>query len=211
MLVVQLCPTLYDPKDCNPPSFFVHGVLQARILEWVVIPFSRGIFLTQGLNLHLLHCQHHRQILYWPSYQGSLWVNKESGFLRWNVLLAQILWKLLTWQQRICYISLVDEAGLKGLTPLLTVGKMPWNCIAYYREIIVERKSLFMWHISLSFYLKKLPQPSQHSSATPVSQQPSTPWQDLHQQQDYNTLKIQMMVNVNLQQSILKLSYALFI
>ena len=38
VLVVQLCATLCDPKDCNLPSFFVHGVLQARILEWVVIP-----------------------------------------------------------------------------------------------------------------------------------------------------------------------------
>ena len=35
----------------------VHGILQARILEWVVIPSSRVIFLAQGLNLHLLHWQ----------------------------------------------------------------------------------------------------------------------------------------------------------
>ena len=42
----------------------VHGILQARILEWVAISFSRGIFLTQGSNLGLLHC---RQILYYLS------------------------------------------------------------------------------------------------------------------------------------------------
>ena len=34
--------TLYDPMDCSLPESFVHGILQARILEWVVIPFSRG-------------------------------------------------------------------------------------------------------------------------------------------------------------------------
>ena len=34
--------TLYDPMDCNSPGVFVHGILQARILEWVAIPFSRG-------------------------------------------------------------------------------------------------------------------------------------------------------------------------
>jgi len=39
----------------------VHGILQARLLEWVAVPFSRGIFSTQGLNPGLLHC---RQILY---------------------------------------------------------------------------------------------------------------------------------------------------
>ena len=41
-LVAQLCPTLCDPVDCSPPGFSVYGILQARILEWVAIPFSRG-------------------------------------------------------------------------------------------------------------------------------------------------------------------------
>ena len=41
VLVTQLCPTLCDPMDCSPPNSSVHGILQARILEWVVIPFSR--------------------------------------------------------------------------------------------------------------------------------------------------------------------------
>ena len=38
----QLCPTLCDPMDCSPPGSSVHGILQARILEWVPIPSSRG-------------------------------------------------------------------------------------------------------------------------------------------------------------------------
>ena len=38
-----------------PPGSTVHGTSQARMLEWVAISFSRGIFLTQGSNLHLLH------------------------------------------------------------------------------------------------------------------------------------------------------------
>ena len=56
VLVTQSCLTLYDSMDCSPPSSSVHGILQARILEWVAIFFSRGIFLTQGLNLSLPHC-----------------------------------------------------------------------------------------------------------------------------------------------------------
>ena len=40
MLVAQSCPTLCDPMDLS--GFFVHGILQARILEWVAIPLSRG-------------------------------------------------------------------------------------------------------------------------------------------------------------------------
>ena len=47
---------LWDPMDCIPPGSSVHGILQARVLEWVAIPFSRGNFSTQGSNLGLLHC-----------------------------------------------------------------------------------------------------------------------------------------------------------
>ena len=42
VLVTQLCLTLCDPMDCSPPSSSVHGILQARILEWVAAPSSRG-------------------------------------------------------------------------------------------------------------------------------------------------------------------------
>ena len=42
VLTVQSCPTLCDPMDCSLPGSSVHGILQARILEWVAIPFSKG-------------------------------------------------------------------------------------------------------------------------------------------------------------------------
>ena len=38
----QSCLTLCDPMDCSPPGSLVHGMLQARILEWVAISCSRG-------------------------------------------------------------------------------------------------------------------------------------------------------------------------
>ena len=41
-LVTQSCPTLCDPMDCSPPGSSVHGILQARKLEWVAISFSNG-------------------------------------------------------------------------------------------------------------------------------------------------------------------------
>ena len=40
----QSCPTLFDPMNCSLPGFSVHGILQARILEWVAIASSRGSF-----------------------------------------------------------------------------------------------------------------------------------------------------------------------
>ena len=42
VLVSQSCPALCDPVDCSPPGSSIHGILQARIPEWVAIPFSRG-------------------------------------------------------------------------------------------------------------------------------------------------------------------------
>ena len=41
-VLLQSCTTLCDPIDCSPPGFYVHGIFQARILEWVAISSSRG-------------------------------------------------------------------------------------------------------------------------------------------------------------------------
>ena len=41
-LVAQSCLTLCDPMDCSPPGSSVHGIIQARILEWVAVSSSRG-------------------------------------------------------------------------------------------------------------------------------------------------------------------------
>ena len=75
--VAQSCLTLSDPMDCSPPGSSVHGIFQARVLEWVAIAYSscntpsqntgvgspsllQGIFPTQGSNPGLLNC---RQII----------------------------------------------------------------------------------------------------------------------------------------------------
>jgi len=38
--VAQSCPTLRDPMDCSPPGSSIHGIFQARVLEWGAIAFS---------------------------------------------------------------------------------------------------------------------------------------------------------------------------
>jgi len=67
VLVAQLCPTLCDSMDYSPSRSSVHGVLQARVLEWVAIPFSRGSSQPRDRTC-LLHC---RQIPYHLNHQGS--------------------------------------------------------------------------------------------------------------------------------------------
>ena len=49
MKVSQSCPTLCDPMDYSLPGSFVHGILQARLHEWVAVPFSRG-FPSTGIE-----------------------------------------------------------------------------------------------------------------------------------------------------------------
>ena len=47
--VAQSCPTLSDLMDCSPPGSSVHGIFQARVMEWVSIAFSNS-FLEDPMN-----------------------------------------------------------------------------------------------------------------------------------------------------------------
>ena len=55
-LLAQSCPTLCNPMNYSPPGSSVHGILQARILEWVAIPFSK-------VNMLLRWCQFFKEII----------------------------------------------------------------------------------------------------------------------------------------------------
>ena len=61
--VAQSCLTLCDPMDCSPPDSSVNGSLQARILEWVAILFSRGSsdpgIEPRSILYHLSHLEGH--------------------------------------------------------------------------------------------------------------------------------------------------------
>ena len=65
VLIAQLCPALCNPVDC---SSSVHGIFQARTLEWVAISFSKGSSQSRDRIQVWLHC---RQILYQLSHQRS--------------------------------------------------------------------------------------------------------------------------------------------
>ena len=64
VLVAKLYTTLCDPMDCSPPGSYVYGILQARTLEWVVLPFSRGSSLPRDrTSICYISCIP-RQVLY---------------------------------------------------------------------------------------------------------------------------------------------------
>ena len=60
------------PVDCGPPGSSVHGILQARILEWVAMPSSRGSSRPRDRTHICLHLRHCRWILYPLGHLGSL-------------------------------------------------------------------------------------------------------------------------------------------
>ena len=73
---LQSCLTLYTSVYCSLPDSSVHGILQARILERVVMPSSRGFFSTQGPYLHVLGLLHWQvgSLLLKPPALGFSWI-----------------------------------------------------------------------------------------------------------------------------------------
>ena len=68
--VAQSCPTLCDPMDCNPPGSSVHGILQARILEWGAISLSRSSSLPR--DWARVSCMAGRRFTVWATSEGPV-------------------------------------------------------------------------------------------------------------------------------------------
>ena len=106
IVVVQLLSRvwlLYDSTDCSLPGFSVHGISQARILEWVVISFSRESSRLRG-RTHI-SCTGRRTLYHWATREGlgllphkqKEWVHGRSGSKRTTPVIQQMLaiWSLV--------------------------------------------------------------------------------------------------------------------
>ena len=78
--LLQLCPTLYDTMDCSLPGSSVHGIIQARILEWVAMPSFRGSSWPRD-RIHV-SCLG-RQVLYDYHHLGNTFMTQ------WNLITSQ--------------------------------------------------------------------------------------------------------------------------
>ena len=119
---VQSCLTLCDPIDWSPPGSSVHGIFSARILEWISVSSSRGIFSTQGLNSHLLCLLHYRLILYhWATREasdaGNDWRQKEKRVAEDKIVRLYHQLNGHEFEQ-----TLGDSGGQRSLT-----GYRPWG------------------------------------------------------------------------------------
>ena len=108
---------LCDPMDYSLPGSSVHEILQARLLEWVAIPFSRNIP-NPGIKPGLPHC---RQILYQLSHQGSPREIKKIIYIQpfppqsrlsWDTEFVQPLSKRLHWNSMIGWYWYQAEVSL---------------------------------------------------------------------------------------------------
>ena len=108
VLVAQSCPTLCDPMGCSLPGSSAHGILQARILECVAIPFSRGSC-----------CPRHQTLV--SSVAGrffTIWVNREAPWVIHNKFSVN----------KVEYFEIYIKTNLKklgapcGLGSLLSLG-----------------------------------------------------------------------------------------
>ena len=69
--LLQSCPIMLDPMDCSLPGSSAHGLLQARVLEWVVMPFSRGSSQPRDrTHVSYISCIG-RRVLYHEQHLGS--------------------------------------------------------------------------------------------------------------------------------------------
>ena len=132
MHVAQSCPTLCDPMDCSLPGFSIHGILQARILEWVIISFSRGSSQPWDWT--------------WVSRIGgrhfNLWATREALMA---LFLQAIRWTLLGFSFLTRYIgdntykpNLLWESKEKIIGE---TGKVLWECFFYH--VFINYQLLF--------------------------------------------------------------------
>ena len=111
VLAAQSCPTLFSSMDCSPPGSSVHGIVQARILEWGDIPFSRAsslprewtrvccrqiLYQSAGKPFHILnntHCCLPFQSHPLCRISDSLMTQKAGNQFIWISLLTKCLFK----------------------------------------------------------------------------------------------------------------------
>ena len=114
----QSCPTLCDPKDCNPPGSSVCGILQARILECIAISFCRGSSQHRDqTRVSWVSCMG-RQILYPLSHLGS----PKNTFLFWmSITVADVKhYKYQTCVRLVCELEM-----LTGIVPCFSSQAYP--------------------------------------------------------------------------------------
>ena len=136
VIVAQSCLTLCDPMDCRPPGFFVYGILQARILQWVGISFSRGS--SRLRDCTQVFCIAGRFFTIWTTREAhmvplcplpeEIFLNHKMDvefyqkiflhLLRWSKLKIKNTFNLLMWYITLIIFLILKNPIFPGINPL---------------------------------------------------------------------------------------------
>ena len=119
--LLQSCLTLRDPMDCSPPGSSVHGILQARILEWVAMSFSRASSRPRDpTRVSHVSCTG-RQVLHhcttWEARQKGFLLTKAENSLKPGTLFPLFggfatFHKVLNWRERLALLHPGEKLGV---------------------------------------------------------------------------------------------------
>ena len=141
MCCSKLSPDLCDPMDCSPPGSSVHGIFEARILQWFAISYQ-GLFPIQGLKLHLLHLLH---LLYWQADSLALCHLESPGFKLYKIdlfieyiyiyIYGFLIAKLIknppaiqeTWVWSLCWEDPLEKG--KSTHSSILAWRIPWTTV----------------------------------------------------------------------------------
>ena len=153
VLVPQSCLTLCDPMDCSLPGSSVHGILQARILERIAIPFSRDL-LDPGIEPR---SPVFRQILYHLNHQRSPYLYLYLYIP--DFMVAQTVKRLLTMQEtRVWSLGREDPLEKEMATHSSTLAwKIPWTEEPCRLQSIGLQRVGHDWVTSLSLFTSCMP------------------------------------------------------
>ena len=130
MLVSQSCPTLCYPMDCSTPGSSVHGILQARILKWVTISFSRVS--SQFMDRTCISCLG-RQILY----HWATWEAPSPAFT--------LFFMFPTYthiQSKPNVLGNVSSSDIRVSLLMSTPLRISWQCLAHKRHSM----TIYLFH-----------------------------------------------------------------
>ena len=141
-LFIQLCPTLYDPTGCSPPGPSVHGILQARTLEWVPFPSPGSSQPRDWTCVFYVSC-FHRQILYhWATSEAQAHLTVLHN-LHLNPHIGKANSKVIYRCSAAWSISAHNPRAVQGSTVLTLLHVHSWDLyldMARQRQVLLWRE-----------------------------------------------------------------------
>ena len=122
--VAQSCPTLWDPMDCSPPGSSVHGISQARVLEWVAMPCSKGSSQPRDqTQVSCISCIHWQVDSLRAALSGKS--SNTINTIKMSVLLSHHGWTLSSTACQSSFLVISSPTLAQGLFESVNVVKLP--------------------------------------------------------------------------------------